>query len=61
MYGILSDNRAFDGVAQINWRFLGPVAAICGWRQVKNTHPLDNRDQWDLTLGARFLVLQRRI
>lgn len=55
MYGAWSDNRAFDGVAQINWRFLGPVAAIGGWRQVQNTQKLDSNDQWDVTLGGPFL------
>ena len=55
MYGVWSDNRAFDGVAQLNWRFLGPVAVIGGWRQILNTQKLDNQDQWDLTLGEPFL------
>lgn len=55
MYGALNDDRAFDGVAQINWRFLGPVAAIGGWRYVKNTQKLASKDAWDLTLSGPFL------
>lgn len=55
MYGAWTDSRAFDGVAQLNWRVLGPVAVIGGWRQVKNTQKLDSKDEWDLTLGGPFL------
>ncbi len=55
MYGAWSDNRAFDGVAQINWRFLGPLAAVGGWRVVNDTHKLDSKDQWDVMIGGPFL------
>jgi len=55
MYGAWTDARAFDGVAQLNWRFLGPVAAIGGWRQVNSALTLSNRDQWGVALGGPFL------
>ena len=55
MAGGWSDDRIFDGVAQLNWRFMGPVALIGGWRQIDSEQKLDNGDKWDLTIGGPFL------
>ena len=55
MYGAWSTSRTFDGVAQLNWRFFGPVAAIGGWRQVNTAMTLKNDDRWDVALGGPFL------
>ena len=53
--GALSDDTAVDAVAQLNWRVVGPLAIIGGYRQILSEQKLDNDDIWKLTLGGPFL------
>jgi hypothetical protein len=55
MGGALDRDDVIDGVAELNWRLIGPLALIGGWRQVTSTQKLDNGDTWDLTIGGPFL------
>jgi hypothetical protein len=55
MGGAMDRDDVIDGVAQLNWRLIGPLALIGGWRQVTSTQKLDKGDTWDLTIGGPFL------
>ena len=55
MAGVLSDDSAVDAVAQLNWRVVGPLAIIGGYRQVVSEQKIDNDDIWKLSLGGPFL------
>lgn len=53
--GALSDDAAVDAVAQVNWRVVGPLAIIGGYRQFVSKQQFDNEDTWKLTLAGPFL------
>jgi hypothetical protein len=55
MAGAISDDSTLDAVAQLNWRVVGPLAIIGGYRQVVSEQKLDNEDAWKLNLGGPFL------
>ena len=53
--GALSDDSAVDALAQLNWRVVGPLAIIGGYRQIVSKQQLDDDSTWKLSLGGPFL------